>query len=193
MRRLNVLHAKFELHCALNKEAESKKSPTEHRDLYRTVKVDTHVSPCCRNDCKRAFDYMKEQFLYHGDDIIDQKNGTTLASLQKLLEYMMSKSSQSTHSMFKLTDLFGSDSTTLIPSIIHFVSRTSLPVPQIQQWYQRALLGRDDEASFSFEISEIRTHSRSFVYLFIGGSQTSGEVLRNGLQVTEWRLSPISF
>ena len=85
MRRLNVLHSKFELHTALNKESESTKSFSEHRDLYRTVKIDTHCHLVAGMTAKELLDYMKEQFLYHADDVIDQKKGTTLSALQDAL------------------------------------------------------------------------------------------------------------
>ena len=89
-RRLNVLLSKFELHEALNAELEKEKGIKEtrqdHRDLYHTIKVDTHCHMAAGMTAKELLDYVKEQFTNHGDDIVLDDRTTSLAELQQQLQ-----------------------------------------------------------------------------------------------------------
>ncbi|KNH09620.1 AMP deaminase [Perkinsela sp. CCAP 1560/4] len=85
IRRLHVLQSKFELHVALNAGSENLKPVSEHRDLYRTVKVDTHCHLVAGMTASELLSFMKEKFLYHRDDVIHREKGTTLGALQNEL------------------------------------------------------------------------------------------------------------
>jgi len=86
-RRLKVLLSKYELHVAVNHDEEGEtEGQHDHRDLYHTVKVDTHCHLAAGMTAKELLEFMKDQFINHGDDVVWSDNVTTLSDLQKRLK-----------------------------------------------------------------------------------------------------------
>eukprot|EP00760_Papus_ankaliazontas_P020595 PhM_4_TR18466/c0_g1_i1/m.77161/K01490/AMPD; AMP deaminase len=85
-RRLEVLMSKFELHVALNHRQEnSGESHIDHRDLYHTVKVDTHCHLAAGMTAKELLLYIKDKYKNHGDDVVWSDHRTSLVDLMRKL------------------------------------------------------------------------------------------------------------
>lgn len=78
-RRLELLEAKFNLHCLLNEQTETREQKgIPHRDLYNVRKIDTHVHAASAMNQKHILRFIKRKFKECGDEVVIFRDGRYL-------------------------------------------------------------------------------------------------------------------